>query len=644
MNYVEVLVASATYHGQEALTYASPELLQAGTIVAVPLRTVEVLGIVRQQVQKPPFKVKSLVRALPVRPLSPHSLSLIAWMQNYYPAPLGVIVQQWLPKKLLDKYITRWAPPTYQDVSALLPQLTQEQHEALAMVEPTGIHLLHGETGTGKTRVYIELAKQALAQGHSSIILTPEIGLTSQLADDFRAAFGERVIVMHSQLTDVERQKAWIAVNQSDEPRIVIGARSALFSPLKKIGLIVVDEAHETAYKQDQAPHYHASRVASKLGALHRAIVVLGSATPLVTDYFLAEHKKRPIIRMQRLARGEHPLPAEVTVVDLKDHQQFPRTPYISATLVRAIEQTLAQGEQVLLFLNRRGTARVIFCEQCGWQATCPHCDLPLVYHGDDHSMRCHTCSHRQHAIASCPSCNNPSIIFKSIGTKALAEITTALFPSAKIQRFDTDNRRSERIEEHFEAVRSGKIDIIIGTQTLAKGLDLPHLGLVGVIIADTSLSIPDYNAEERTYQLLSQVLGRVGRGHRASRAVVQTYNPKSQILKAVLTKDWQHFYENELHERAHFLFPPFCYVLKTACRRATLKATIAATERFAEELRHTGLKIRVEGPAPSFHEKVQNKYQWQLIIKSKQRDTLLDVIAMLPSGWTYDIDPMNLL
>jgi primosomal protein N' (replication factor Y) len=258
--------------------------------------------------------------------------------------------------------------------------------------------------------------------------------------------------------------------------------------------------------------------------------------------------------------------------------------------------------------------------------------------------MRCHTCNYKATLPNSCPECKNPEVVLKSIGTKAVADDIASLFPEAKIMRFDTDNKKSERIEQHYEAVHSGNIDIIVGTQTLAKGLDLPSLGLVGVIIADTSLYFPDFSAQERTYQLLHQVIGRIGRGHRESEAIIQTYMPDNAIIKQVTTNDWDEFYNNELMERERFLFPPFCYLLKLTCRRSTIRSVQLATAKLATKLMDDGLRVLVEGPSPSFHERVDNKYCWQLVIKSKNRVELLKIISQLPSGWSYDIDPMNLL
>jgi primosomal protein N' (replication factor Y) len=642
MHYLEILVAGATFHGSAALTYSTDLELRPGTVVEVPLRTKQALGLVAAEVPKPAFAVKPIHGVPELPALPPQLIQLLFWIKGHYPSPLGVITQQFLPKQLPKKPVSPHlvGPVEYP----LLPPLTPDQQQAAGTVVQPGSYLLHGETGTGKTRVYIELTKRSIDAGKSAIILTPEIGLTSQLADDFRKTFGDRVIVIHSQLTEVTRQRLWITILTATHPLVIVGARSALFSPLTNLGLIVIDESHETAYKQDQAPYYHTSHVAGKLASLHGAVFVMGSATPLVVDYYMAEAKQRPIIRMLHTATPNENAEKHISVVDLRDKSKFTKKPYLSNELIESIQETLGRREQVLLFLNRRGTARIVFCEQCGWQAACPNCDLPLVYHGDSHVMRCHTCDYQASSPSSCAICHNASIVFKSIGTKAIVDDITRLFPEAAIMRFDTDNKKHERIEQHYDAIKRGEVDILIGTQTIAKGLDLPKLSLVGVIIADTSLYFPDFSAQERTFQLLSQVVGRVGRGHRSGKVILQTYNPDSPLLKSILNKDWDTFYHNELQERQVFAFPPFCYLLKLTCKRATQNSAQRAAEKFAKELQDSPLKIRVEGPAPAMHEKVSGKYQWQVIAKAKDRGELVRAISMLPSGWSYDIDPMNLL
>jgi primosomal protein N' (replication factor Y) len=644
MHYAEILVADQSYHGLDALTYGSEEPIYLGSLAFVPLRNKQVLGVIIGISQKKPsFKTRPITSIVDAPALPNHQIMLLQWMRKYYPAPLGIIVQQFLPKTLPKRAVKPL--DSHQLASDInLPPLTKDQIQAITGIQDSGLHVLHGATGTGKTRVYVELARKAYEDKRSTIVLTPEIGLTSQLALDFKKVFGKRVIVIHSQLSESIRHKLWLTILKETEPLIVIGPRSSLFSPIQSLGLVIVDESHETAYKQDQSPYYHTSHVAGALGNFAHIPVILGSATPLVADYFVAEQKNRPIIRMTQTATGTIEEKAKIHLVDLRDKSKFTKKPHISDDLIKAIQRALSRKDQVLLFLNRRGTARVVLCENCGWQALCPHCDTPLIYHSDSYSMRCHSCNFSGRPPVSCPECKHPDIIFKSVGTKAIAEEVAKLFPEATVQRFDTDNKKLERIEHHYEAVRSGEVDILIGTQTLAKGLDLPKLGLVGVIIADTSLFVPDFSSQERTYQLLSQVVGRVGRGHRKGEVIIQTYNPTSPLLRSVLTKDWDSFYNTELDERQKFIFPPYCYLLKIWCKRATQKGAEQAAQKLAKELRGAGHKIIVEGPAPSFHEKNNNKYQWQLIIKAKQRSELLKVIKMLPANWYHDIDPMNLL
>jgi primosomal protein N' (replication factor Y) len=331
-------------------------------------------------------------------------------------------------------------------------------------------------------------------------------------------------------------------------------------------------------------------------------------------------------------------------VVDLKDRSEFNHSPVISDKLLTVMNDALAKQEQVLLFLNRRGTARSIICQNCGWQALCPNCDTALVYHGDSHKFRCHSCSYQMTSISSCPICNNTNIVFKSIGTKAIVSEVERLLPKARVRRFDNDNIKAERFEQQYKKVFQGDVDILVGTQTLAKGLDLPKLAVVGVIIADTSLYTPDYTSQERLYQLISQVIGRIGRGYRYGQAIIQTYSPDNPVLKAAISNQWNDFYSAELEERRRFMFPPFCYLLKLVCKRSNRQNAKNNAAALAIELRQKGLKIQVNGPTPAFHEKIARQFEWQLIIKSKQRGELIKVIKLLPSGWSYDIDPINLL
>ncbi len=646
MYYYEVWVRSNRYHGQEPLTYSFSKRLRIGAIVRVELQHELVLGFVSGTTSKPRFKTKEIAEALPLPPLPGHLLKLAAWLQVYYPAPLGILAQQLLPANLTKKQLEKLpelelgSPKTDG-----LPALTKEQQQAAADMKERDTYILHGVTGSGKTRVYIELATQTVNTGKSALILTPEISLTSQLSARFKEVFGERVVVLHSKQTPAERQAAWLAALRigSDQPLVIVGPRSALFAPVAKLGLIVLDEAHEAAYKQEQAPQYQAGRVAAYLSRLSRATLVLGSATPSISDYYLAEQKSKSIIKLNELAQpGKHPA-TEITIVDRKEHALFSGSPYMSQPLVSAVEGALARGEQSLLYLNRRGTARLVMCENCGWQAVCLHCDLPLTYHGDKHRLRCHSCDFSAPPPGSCPDCGHTEIIFKTAGTKAIADDVQRLFPEARIMRFDTDNLKDERFEQHYDKIRRGEVDILVGTQLLAKGLDLPHLGVLGVLLADTSMYLPDFSAQERTFQLISQVLGRIGRGHLAGRAVIQTYHPDHPVILDAVRGNYDGFYKAEMTARQQFLFPPFCYLLKLTVRRATIKAAEEAADKLKTDI-ESGYHVRVEGPAPSFYEKLQKKYQWQLVVKASERSELLKIIGNLPSGWSYDLDPLDLL
>ena len=645
MFYYLVWVRSAKYHGHEPLTYASDQRLVSGSIVQVEMLNELVLGIVSGPTTQPRFQTKPITKVLDLPALPAHLLKVAQWLLAYYPAPLGIVSQQLVPGSFSDKQLAAGAPGPFPapDLNPL-PPLTADQIAALAAMQDTNTYLLHGQTGSGKTRLYMELAAQALARDRSSIILTPEISLTAQLAANFQSVFGSRVIVLHSQQAPAERQKAWLDCLRSQEPVIVIGPRSALFSPVAKLGLIVLDEAHEAAYKQEQAPQYQTGRVASFLAPLAHATLVLGSATPGVSDYYLAEQKNKPIIRLTELARDAPLLDKKkITIVDMKDREQFARSRLLSQPMIKAVETALTRGEQSLLYLNRRGTARIVLCENCGWQATCPHCDLPLTYHGDRHELRCHSCDYHAPSPTSCPDCGHADIIYKTAGTKAIVEEVERLFPSARIARFDTDNNKAERFEQHYEAVVKGDVDILVGTQLLAKGLDLPKLSTLGIVLADTSLYMPDFSAPERTYQLLTQVLGRIGRGHIAGQAIIQTYHPEHPVLADAIADNYPAFYQRELGERQQFFFPPFCYLLKLSCRRASVKAAEAAADKLRSEIAGN-YRVRVEGPAPSFYEKLQGKYQWQLVVKAVDRSELLHIIDHLPANWSYDIDPSDLL
>ncbi len=502
---------------------------------------------------------------------------------------------------------------------------------------------MHGDTGSGKTRVYIELALQTIRANRSAIILTPEIGLTAQLQRTFADIFGDSVVVTHSDMTPAARRQVWLRIAAADKPVIVIGPRSAVFAPVDNLGLIVMDEAHDSAYKQEQAPYYQTSRVAAQLANLHQAHFVMGTATPLVADYFTFQQKGLPILRM---AQPAIPIQTKTTfhITDHREKHLFNRSPWLSDPLLKGIDASLERQEQTLLFLNRRGSARLVLCNNCGWQAMCPNCDVALTYHQDQHVMRCHSCNFSNTTPNTCPVCGATELIFRSIGTKALEAEVSRLYPQARIARFDRDTEKSLRVSSQYPDLHAGNVDILIGTQTIAKGFDLPKLSVVGIVQADSGLQIPDYTSDERTFQLITQVSGRVGRGHLPGNLFLQSYNPDSPLIADAVSRDYASFYKKELLQRQSYRFPPFYFLLKITCSRASSASARSACQKIADLIHQNLPNVITEGPAPRFIEKLSGRYGWHLIVKGRRRSELLTVIAALPGNCTYDLDPSDLL
>lgn len=642
--YYQILVASQRYHGNEALTYSCDKTLTIGQIVQVPLGKIKVLGIVCATVSKPSFAAKPV--ALSWNIVVPKTtIDLLWWLYTYYPAALGTITELFTPPAMTKKLGDYESTLSNATQHGNLPPLTTQQNHAIDQIRLASRRsaLLHGDTGTGKTRVYLELALEAVRNNKSVLITTPEIGLTEPLVNQFTAVFGSRVIATHSSMTPAKRRQQWLSAAGSNDPVVVIGPRSAIFLPIQDIGLIVIDEAHDPAYKQDQSPYYQTTRVAAKLRELHDALLVLGTATPLVTDNYGFTLKHLPVVRMTTMAVSAVSERLDI-IVDARDRSQFSRSAHISNQLLDHIAAAISRKEQSLLFLNKRGSARTVLCQFCGWRAHCPRCDTGLTFHADTHNMRCHSCDYRDRVPTNCPVCNSGDVLFTSIGTKALAEEVHKHFPGASVARFDGDTHASQSIQTLFDQLHDGSIDIIVGTQAVAKGFDLPKLSVVGVVQADASLSIPDFTAQERTFQLLSQVSGRVGRGHGNSTLVIQTHSPDSALIKQALRKDYAAFYADELTDRQKYNFPPFVHVMTITTSRATSKSAESACLGIKHQLSMTVSGLSIDGPSPRFPEKIANKYAWHLVVKAKSRQKLLDAIKHLPSGCIPNLDPNDLL
>lgn len=647
MHYYLIVPLAVTHAKTASLTYQYSEVLSLGQVVMVPVGKKIVAGIVIKKVDKPSFATKPIESMLENTVIPAHLIKLADWLVQFYDTHPVSVWQTILPRGIQKKRRLSTKKHSYPERNRTNIVLNSDQQAAVERIwnETYGTNLLHGITGSGKTEIYIETAKRTIAAGKSAIVLVPEIALTSQIIAEFTPHFPD-LVVTHSTMSEAERHTAWLKLLNASTPQLVIGPRSALFSPVKDLGLIVIDECHEPSFKQEQAPKYSALRAAAFLSDQTKSRLILGSATPSVSDYYLATITKRPIIRITSKARTGTVEPI-VDVVDMTKKHNFGRHRFLSDVMIKRITEAIAAKKQVLMFHNRRGTAPTTLCENCGWSAACPRCFVPLTLHADAFQLRCHLCDYSERVPTSCPECGQANIIHKGIGTKLLHSEMIKLFPQAVIARFDGDSSGEDTLEKQYQALYDGDIDIIIGTQVVAKGLDLPHLRMVGVVQADSGLSLPDYQSPERVFQLLYQVCGRVGRNEHASHVVVQSYQPTHPAVAFGIQKDYEGFYEYALAERQRANFPPFRHLLKLTCTYKTEDAAIRASQDLARRIKKQNLPhVEVLGPTPAFYERVRDQYRWQLILKSPKRDALIDIIDSLPPSpyWTHDLDPASLL
>ncbi len=522
---------------------------------------------------------------------------------------------------------------------------------ALAGDSERGPVLLQGITGSGKTRVYLEAASAAVEGGGAVIVLVPEIGLAGPVVSRFRRRFGERVAVLHSGLSDGERQDAWRRVRAGQAP-VVVGARSALFAPVGKAALIVVDEEHETAYKQDETPRYLARDVAVYRAALEGGVALLGSATPSLETRSNADAGKYRHLRLgERI--GRRPLPA-VEIVDLTQSEIV--GPGLSAPLATALEETLGAGDQALLFLNRRGFSTFLQCTDCGWVARCPNCAISLTFHRAGPALLCHYCAHRAEVPASCPKCAGRRLDTRGVGTQQVESAVRARLPDARVARMDLDTTGGKWSHARiYRAMQRREIDVLVGTQMIAKGFDLPGVALVGVVSADTALHFPDFRATERTFQLLVQVAGRAGRGDRPGRVLLQTYVSDRDVIAAAAGHDYEGFYRHEMERRRGLGYPPATRLANVVVSGEDEAAVETGVERVAARLaarRAPGLTA--VGPAPCPIERLRGRSRHHLLLKATSPAALDRALwdlahredALVGSGCRLELDrdPLSLL
>lgn len=590
-------------------------------------------------------------------------LKTAKWISEYYLCSWGEAIEAALPaglKKGRVKAKPRLKNEEEEVQATSGHKPTMEQDRALKVLwedielNRHHVYLLHGITGSGKTEVYLQAISRVQDKGKSSIVLVPEISLTPQTIERFRARFGDHVAVLHSRLTDAARFLQWKKISEG-KANIVVGARSAVFAPVKNLGLIVIDEEHETSYKQQDSPRYHAREVAVKRAGLNNAVVILGSATPSLESYYKAKHGIFKILHLtQRIEDKQLP---NVQIIDMRQHiGRSKRHPVFSKPLEDAIKAALDNRQQAILFLNRRGFATFMNCRKCGFVLKCKNCDATLTYHFQDKQLVCHWCNWRQKPPEVCPHCKSSYISYFGLGTEKVESEVARLFAGAGVSRMDTDatGRRGSH-KEILDSFKTGQTHLLVGTQMIAKGLDFPAVTLVGVVSADNALYVPDFRCGERTFNLLTQVAGRAGRGAVHGKVLVQTFTPQHYAIVAASKHDYVSFFNQEIKYRKQLQLPPYTHLVVITFRSRKQDRVLKAAEALAKLLRQrisaAGTKddLEITGPALAPIPRLRREYRWNVLLKAKEAE---DAVGLLkrslkhfkkPSGvrMAVDVDPL---
>lgn len=505
-------------------------------------------------------------------------------------------------------------------LESIVTSLEQNKHE---------VFILHGVTGSGKTEVYLQAIARVIEEGKEAIVLVPEISLTPLMVNHFKGRFGSDVAVMHSALSSGERFDEWRKVHRK-EVKVVVGARSAVFAPFENLGLIIMDEEHESSYKQEDHPRYHARDVAIERARYHDCPVILGSATPSLESY--ARGKKDVYQLLEMPERSNYSDMPHVEVIDMRDELHAGNRSMFSRELKEAIENRIEKNEQIVLFLNRRGYSTFVMCRDCGHVVECPHCDISLTYHQKQNHLKCHYCNHREPVPNACPKCDSETIRYFGTGTQKVEEALNQLIPQARIIRMDVDTTSRKGSHERLLTQFGNKqADILLGTQMIAKGLDFPDVTLVGVLAADSMLNLPDFRASERTFQLLTQVSGRAGRHELEGEVIVQTYTPDHYSIEFAQNHDFKGFFQHEMNYRRAFQYPPYFYLTLITVSHQNINQAREVTRTISQLLnKHLNDGTKILGPTPSPIERIKDRYRFQCMVKYKREPNLRNVLARI--------------
>ena len=617
--------------------------------------------IVRKKIKEIKNRAPKQARILEIFADNPHKEFTVQELINTADCYRGAVYRL-MEKGVLDsckRIQRRKLNHTKSKKESKVPSLTSDQNKAISSVQKafnsSEIFLLHGVTGSGKTEVYLQLADRLLKQGQGTIILVPEISLTPIMVRRFYSRFKDKIAVLHSGLSEGERYDEWRRIKRG-EAKIVIGARSAVFAPLDDPGLIVIDEEHENSYKQETYPHYHARRVAFVRGKISNFPVLLGSATPSLESFYYTEKNFIHYLSLSKRI-NERGLPP-VDIIDMSAELKKGNTGIFSASLKDSITRTLKKDKQVLLFLNRRGYASFMMCRECGFVIKCRNCDISLTYHSAKNSLCCHYCGHTRRPAQKCPECDSEYIKEFGIGTEKIVQEVKEEFPEAEVDRMDVDTTVYKGAHEDILArMEKGETDILVGTQMIAKGHDYPGIEVVGVISADTMLNIPDFRSAERTFQLMTQVAGRAGRGSTRGQVYIQTYNPDHYSIQAARNHDYEAFYKNEIKLRKELNYPPFCFLVNILVRGTQKEIVKKEIKKLGQKIhkQHHSSIMEIMGPSPAPIPKIRGKFRWQIILKFAEKKLRKKILNKLKKevqiqenkndvSFVIDVDPQSML
>jgi len=636
----------------------SPEI---GKRVYIPFRGTKRVGYIVKLEDNPVCAdPKAVIDVIDEKPIFTREvISLAEWVRNNYFCSWGEALEAMIPSVLKQGKIsmTTRVRELSEKIVPTEPHIpNKEQKMVLKDIfecmdnKRHEVFLLHGITGSGKTEIYLQVMERVIASGKSGIMLVPEISLTPQTVERFMSRFGNKVAVFHSNMLESAKFQEWKRIRDG-EINVVVGPRSAVFSPFDNLGVCIVDEEHEPSYKQEDSPRYHAREVAIERARRRGIPVILGSATPALESYYKARNGDWRLVELtQRIEEKKLP---KVKLVDMRmEFDTRVGKKIISRVLEEALKKDLAKKQQALIFLNRRGFSTFVMCGKCGYVLKCSTCDSPMVFHQTKKELICHYCNRRFPPLEKCPSCKEETLLYKGAGTEKVERDLKKLLPLARIARMDSDTMSKRGAHACvLKDFKAHKLDIIVGTQMIAKGLDFPKVTAVGVISADSNLNLPDFRAGERTFNLITQVAGRAGRGDLGGEVIVQTYTPEHYAIQLAAKHDYKNFYLREIDARRALFFPPFTNLVKITLRSRREENVIKIAEKLAKLLREEISEKDMLGPAPSPMVKLRGYYRWNILIKSNSREEIVKTLKTALKGFrksadvfmAVDIDPMSL-